>query len=289
MKWRDRDRSTNIRSGGRGIGKTIGGGSIILALVVFLLTGNPFAALNVGIRSNQVLPGSVKQEEIRLSADEKELYDFSAVALKDTEDTWHKILKDYGHSYKDAEMIVFQNKVKSGCGIASSGMGPFYCGADRSVYMDLSFYDTLLKQFGNKDNRFILSYVISHEIGHHVQNELGIMDEVNRKRARAGEREKNELTVRLELMADYLAGVVARYQKDKGYLDPGDIDAAIEAAWSIGDDAIQKRSQGYVTPESFTHGTSKQRSRWFMKGYKAGNLDDFNTFDYKLYPTADRL
>ncbi len=289
MRWKDRDRSTNIRSGGRGVGKTIGGGSIVLALVVFLLTGNPFAALNVGIRSNQALPGSVKQEELRLSTEEQELYDFSAVALRDTEDTWHKILKDYDHPYKEAEMIVFQQTVKSGCGIASSGMGPFYCGLDRSVYMDLSFYDTLIKEFGTKDNRFILSYVISHEIGHHVQNELGIMDEVNKKRARAGEREKNELTVRLELMADYLAGVVARYQKDKGYLDAGDIDAAIETAWSIGDDAIQKKSQGYVTPESFTHGTSKQRSRWFMKGYNAGNLDDFNTFDYKLYPTEDSL
>ncbi|WP_071705707.1 neutral zinc metallopeptidase [Murdochiella vaginalis] len=289
MRWRDRQGSSNVRSGGRGTGKIIGGGSLLLGLIVLLLTGNPLAALNVGLNSAPITNGSVRQEPLSLSEKEKELYHFSSVALKDTEDTWHTLLKQQKKDYQEAEMIIFQQKVKTGCGIADSGTGPFYCGRDRSVYMDLSFYDMLVNQFGAEKNEFILSYVISHEIGHHVQNELGILDEVNRLRQRAGEAERNALTVRLELMADYLAGVVARHQQEEGYLEKGDLDAAIQSAWSIGDDAIQKRIQGHVTPESFTHGSSKQRARWYKKGYEAGNLDDFNTFDLDRYPTVDSL
>lgn len=289
MKWKDREGSSNIRSGGKGTGKVIGGGSLLLALIVFLLTGNPLAALNVGLNSTPATNGSVRQEPLTLSEQEKELYHFSSVALKDTEDTWHTLLKQENRDYQEAEMVIFQQTVKTGCGIADSGTGPFYCGRDRSVYMDLSFYDMLVDQFGAEKNEFILSYVISHEIGHHVQNELGILDEVNRLRQRASEAERNALTVRLELMADYLAGVVARHQQDEGYLEQGDLDAAIQSAWSIGDDAIQKRIQGHVTPESFTHGSSKQRARWYKKGYDAGNLDDFNTFDLDRYPTVDSL
>lgn len=289
MRWRDRQGSSNVRSGGRGTGKIIGGGSLLLGLIVLLLTGNPLAALNVGLNSAPITNGSVRQEPLSLSEKEKELYHFSSVALKDTEDTWHTLLKQEKKDYQEAEMIIFQKKVKTGCGIADSGTGPFYCGRDRSVYMDLSFYDMLVNQFGAEKNEFILSYVISHEIGHHVQNELGILDEVNRLRQRAGEAERNALTVRLELMADYLAGVVARHQQEEGYLEKGDLDAAIQSAWSIGDDAIQKRIQGHVTPESFTHGSSKQRARWYKKGYEAGNLDDFNTFDLDRYPTVDSL
>lgn len=289
MRWRDRQGSSNVRSGGRGTGKIIGGGSLLLGLIVLLLTGNPLAALNVGLNSAPITNGSVRQEPLSLSEKEKELYHFSSVALKDTEDTWHTLLKQEKKDYQEAEMIIFQQKVKTGCGIADSGTGPFYCGRDRSVYMDLSFYDMLVNQFGAEKNEFILSYVISHEIGHHVQNELGILDEVNRLRQRASEAERNALTVRLELMADYLAGVVARHQQEEGYLEKGDLDAAIQSAWSIGDDAIQKRIQGHVTPESFTHGSSKQRARWYKKGYEAGNLDDFNTFDLDRYPTVDSL
>lgn len=289
MRWRDRQGSSNVRSGGRGTGKIIGGGSLLLGLIVLLLTGNPLAALNVGLNSAPITNGSVRQEPLSLSEKEKELYHFSSVALKDTEDTWHTLLKQQKKDYQEAEMIIFQQKVKTGCGIADSGTGPFYCGRDRSVYMDLSFYDMLVNQFGAEKNEFILSYVISHEIGHHVQNELGILDEVNRLRQRADEAERNALTVRLELMADYLAGVVARHQQEEGYLEKGDLDAAIQSAWSIGDDAIQKRIQGHVTPESFTHGSSKQRARWYKKGYEAGNLDDFNTFDLDRYPTVDSL
>lgn len=289
MKWRDRQGSSNVRSGGRGTGKLIGGGSLLLALLVFLLTGNPLAALNVGLGSNGMTTGSVRQEPLQLSSQEKELYQFSSVALKDTEDTWHALLKKEKQDYREAEMVIFQQKIKTGCGIADSGTGPFYCGRDRSVYMDLSFYDMLVDEFGAEKNEFILSYVISHEIGHHVQNELGILEEVNRLRERANEKEHNALTVRLELMADYLAGVVARHQQEEGFLEQGDLDAAIQSAWSIGDDAIQKRIQGHVTPESFTHGSSKQRARWYKKGYEAGNLDEFNTFDVERYPTVDSL
>ncbi|MBS6928907.1 MAG: neutral zinc metallopeptidase, partial [Finegoldia magna] len=176
---------------------------------------------------------------------------------------------------------IFKDQVKSGCGIANAGMGPFSCSRDEAVYMDLSFYDSLINDFGADEGDFILSYVISHEVGHHVQTITGVMQKYQEQMANLSEEEQNALTVRLELQADYLAGVVARYQKDKGYLDPGDIDEAISAAWSIGDDTIQKKSQGHVKPESFTHGTSAQRTRWFKKGYETGDLSNWDTFSAK--------
>lgn len=291
MQWRDRQGSSNIRTGGRGVrgGAAIGGGGILIGLIVLLLTGNPFAALNAGLGAGGLAPSRVEQQQIQFSQQEQQLYDFSAVVLKDTEDTWSKLLPQYGENYQPAKMVVFQDAVKSGCGIAESGMGPFYCGADQTVYMDLSFYDTLVQKFQASKNQYILSYVIAHEIGHHVQQQLGILDQVNQERAKAGTRAANEFTIRLEVMADYLAGVVTRFQQDKGYLEAGDVDAAIKTAWSIGDDTIQKRAQGYATPESFTHGTREQRSRWFKMGYQAGDLSQFNSFDYDRYPSAADL
>ena len=178
-------------------------------------------------------------------------------------------------------MEIFKGQVKSGCGIANSGMGPFYCSRDETIYMDLSFYDSLIRDFGADEGDFILSYVISHEVGHHVQEVTGIMKQYQELASQMSEEERNALTVRLELQADYLAGVVARYQKDKGYLDPGDIEEAVSAAWSIGDDTIQKKAQGYVRPESFTHGSSENRVRWFKKGYEAGDLSEWDTFNRK--------
>lgn len=290
MKWQNRRQSSNIRSGGRGrAGMGLGLGGIIMGLVVFALTGNPFAALNAGLSGGAIQTRDIKQEELQLSEKEKVLYDYSSVVLADTEDTWHSLLAKEGTQYKEATMYIFQDNVKSGCGIAQSGMGPFYCGQDQSVYMDLSFYDTLIKEFGADEGDFILSYVISHEIGHHVQNVLGIMDRVNRLRSKASQSDFNKLTLRLELQADYLAGVVARYQADRGYLEKGDIEDAIKAAWAIGDDTIQKRMQGHVTPESFTHGTADQRMRWYKKGYDTGDLSQFNTFDTDKYPDVSDL
>lgn len=291
MKWQNRRQSSNVRSGGRGraAGMGLGIGGIIMGLVVFALTGNPFAALNAGLSGGAIQRNDVQQEEIQLSEKEKVLYKYSSVALADTEDTWTELLAKEGKRYEDATLYIFQDAVKTGCGLGQSGMGPFYCGRDKSLYMDLAFYDTLINEFGANEGDFILSYVISHEVGHHVQNLLGIMDQVNQVRAGASQTEANKITLRLELQADYLAGVVARYQSDKGYLEPGDIEDAIKAAWAIGDDTIQKRVQGHVTPESFTHGSAEQRSRWYQKGYEAGDLSQYNTFDTDKYPDVSDL
>lgn len=276
MKWRGRRQSSNV-SRSKGGGVALGGGGLIIALIVFLLTGNPRDAIRSGFGSAE--PSRTQNYEF--TEKEKTLYDYSAVVLADTEDAWHEILKNEGIDYREPKLKIFKGQVKSGCGLASAGMGPFYCSRDEALYMDLSFYDSLIRDFGADEGDFILSYVISHEVGHHVQEVTGIMSQYQEMMGKLSEKEQNALTVRLELQADYLAGAVARYQKDKGYLDPGDIDEAISAAWSIGDDTLQKKSQGYVRPESFTHGSSEQRTRWFKKGYEAGNLSAWDTFSAK--------
>lgn len=276
MKWQGRRQSSNV-SKSKGGGVALGGGGLILALIVFLITGSPRDAIRTGLGTGS----QGTNQEYKLSAKEQELYDYSAVVLADTEDAWHEILKDEGIEYREPKLKIFKGQVKSGCGIANSGMGPFYCSRDETLYMDLSFYDSLIKDFGAKEGDFILSYVISHEVGHHVQEVTGIMSQYQELASKMSENERNALTVRLELQADYLAGVVARYQKDKGYLDPGDMEEAISTAWSIGDDAIQKKAQGYVRPESFTHGSSEERVRWYKKGYETGNLSQWDTFNAK--------
>lgn len=290
MKWRDRRQSSNISSQGRGrVGMGVGVGGILMGLLVFALTGNPLAGLQAGLSGGGLGPKEVHQEALQLSQKEKELYQYSAVVLADTEDQWGALFQKEGRRYNPPKMAIFQETVRSGCGIAQSGMGPFYCGEDQKIYMDLSFYDELIKKFGAKEGDFVLSYVISHEVGHHVQKELGILDRVNALRSRASQQEANALTVRLELMADYLAGVVARYQKDQGYLEAGDIEEAISTAWSIGDDTLQQKAGRRVQPESFTHGSSEQRTRWFKKGYEAGDLSEMDTFDTRRYPTPQDL
>lgn len=292
MRWQGRRESSNVRSGGRGRARGgVGIGALVAGIITLLLTRNPFLALRVGMGTNtieQTLPtGQV--EELQLTDEEKELYDFSAVVLADTEDAWHELLPQYGVNYREPQMVIFQESIRTGCGLADSGVGPFYCGADETVYMDLSFYEMLIKQFGAQEGDFVMSYVISHEVGHHVQKCLGILDDVHRQQQSLSTTQANAMSVRLELMADYLAGVVAKDQEGKGYLDPGDIDEAIATAWVIGDDAIEKKFQGRVEPESFTHGSSDQRTRWYRKGYEAGDLSDFNTFDMKKYPRSSDL
>lgn len=281
MKYENRRQSSNIRQrgrGSRGAGPALGGGGIVVALLIFLITGNPLAALQGGL----AIPTESKEieyQDVQMSQEEKELYDYSAVALADTEDAWNEILAKYGVQYREPGLNIFDDVIQTGCGIGQTGMGPFYCSADEQIYMDLDFYESLVKDFGTNDGDFILSYVISHEVGHHVQNVTGIMKDVNKMRQRASQEEFNKLTVRLELQADYLAGVVARYQYDQGYLEKGDIEDAISAAWAIGDDTIQKNQRGYVTPESFTHGTSEQRARWYQKGFDNGDLSEWDTFN----------
>lgn len=278
MKWKGRRQSDNVNHAGRGGGGgkiAIGGGGLILALIIYLITGDPIAALQTGVGNTG---GTQIQEEYVMTAEEEELYEYSAVALADTEDAWTEILGKEGIEYQPAQMHIFKDSVKSGCGLASSGTGPFYCSVDKSVYMDLSFYDTLIEKYGAKEGYFVLSYVISHEIGHHIQTVTGVMDQYQQMMQKLSKTEQNQLTVRLELQADYLAGVVARYQADKGYLEDGDIEEAISTAWAIGDDTIQENTQGYVRPESFTHGTSQQRSKWYKKGYETGDLSKWDTF-----------
>ena len=279
MKWEDRRKSDNIDNAGSGSGGgkgiDIGGGRLVIALLIYLFTGDPMAAFEGAVRSGD---DQYVQEEYTLSPEEEQLYDYSAVVLADTEDAWSEILKEENMDYEPAKMHIFKDAIKTGCGLANSGVGPFYCSVDKAVYMDLSFYDELINKFGADDGDFVLSYVISHEIGHHVQNVTGVMDDYQKQMASLSKKDQNALTVRLELQADYLAGVVAKYQDDKGYLDPGDIDEAVSAAWVIGDDTLQKEAYGEVRPESYTHGTSEQRTRWFKKGYEKGDLSDWDTF-----------
>lgn len=212
------------------------------------------------------------QEGEELTPAEKQLGDFVGVVLKDTERVWEDLFRQQGKTYQKPKLILFTGRVESACGLASAAVGPFYCPADRNVYIDLTFYDDLKKRHGAPGD-FAQAYVIAHEIGHHVQNLLGTSDEIQTLRERVSEVEANQLSVRLELQADYLAGVWAHHaQKLWRILEEGDIEEALTAASAIGDDRLQKEARGYVQPDSFTHGSSKQRVKWFREGLKSGDL-----------------
>jgi predicted metalloprotease len=200
--------------------------------------------------------------------------------LADTEDTWTKIFAQNGDTYDFPKLVLFSGSVDSACGSASSSSGPFYCPGDQSVYLDLSFFSELKKEYGAPGD-FACAYVIAHEVGHHVQYLYGIIEKVDGQRDRLSEAEYNALSVRLELQADYLAGVYAHYAADLNILEDGDLEEALNAASAIGDDRLQKQAQGYTVPDSFTHGTSAQRRNWFFKGYKAGDLSAWDTFAAK--------
>jgi predicted metalloprotease len=204
---------------------------------------------------------------------------FVSVVLATTEDSWEEAFASFGARYRDPKLVLFSGYVRSACGTGMSAMGPFYCPGDERVYIDLDFYRELKNRF-RAPGDFAQAYVIAHEVGHHVQNLLGIADKIEAARRRAGEREANELQVRMELQADCLAGVWAhQLQADKGLIEPGDIDEALGAASAIGDDRIQRQTQGYVVPDSFTHGSSTQRVRWFRRGYENGTLQVCDTFN----------
>ncbi|MBK6913425.1 MAG: neutral zinc metallopeptidase [Ignavibacteriales bacterium] len=276
MRWQGRRGSSNIEDK-RGLSSKgiIGGGigGIVIILIVMLLGGDPTSLLQ-NIQTDQQTSNSNYSE----TAEEKELAQFVSVVLAETEDTWHKIFSDLGENYREPKLVLFTGSVQSACGTAGASTGPFYCPGDEKLYIDLSFFDELQKRF-KAPGDFAMAYVIAHEVGHHIQNLLGTMDKMNQLRSRLSEEEYNKYSVRLELQADFYAGVWAHYtDKSKRLLEEGDLDEAINAASAVGDDRIQKQSQGYVVPESFTHGTSEQRKRWFYKGFTTGDIRQGDTF-----------
>jgi len=245
---------------------------ILVVLVTLLLGGDPGSVISNLQDSNT--SGSSAYVETQ---QEKELAEFVSVVLADTENAWNEILLKEGVDYQEPTLVLFTDSVQSACGVAGSSTGPFYCPADYKVYIDLSFYNELRETF-KAPGDFAMAYVIAHEGGHHVQTQLGVMEQVQSLRTKLSETEYNEYLVRLELQADYLAGVWAHYAQGKGLLEEGDIEEALNAASAVGDDRIQKQAQGYVVPDSFTHGTSEQRMRWFKKGYTNGSLAEWDTF-----------
>lgn len=274
MRWRGRAGSGNVSDRrGMGGGLAIGGGvgGVIVLLLTLLLGGNPFEGGTGLSTTNSPRP---------TTAEEDERAQFVSVVLKDTEDVWNRLFdQQLGGSYQEPTLVLFTGSDQSGCGFASAATGPFYCPLDNSVFIDLSFYDQLSGQFGASGD-FAMAYVIAHEVGHHVQNLLGTSTKVHQARQQLSEREGNKLSVALELQADFYAGVWAHHadQMNK-ILEPGDIEEALSAANAIGDDRLQKQSQGHVVPDAFTHGTSEQRMYWFKKGYETGDVKQGNTFD----------
>jgi predicted metalloprotease len=202
---------------------------------------------------------------------------FVSVVLAKSEDVWKDVFRQNGRQYREPTLVLFTDQVQSACGIAGAAVGPFYCPGDEKVYIDLSFYEELRRRF-NAPGDFAQAYVVAHEVGHHVQKLLGISDRVEAMQRRVSEAEANRLSVRLELQADFFAGVFARYVQNQGMLEAGDIDEALGAASAVGDDTIQRRTSGYVVPDSFTHGTSEQRLRWFKRGYETGDMRQGDTF-----------
>lgn len=284
MKWKGRGQSANVedrRGRGGGLGKVgIAGGGIGLVIVIIMTLiggGNTGDILNNIQGTNSNTDPAVPYQE---SEQEKELADFVSVVLADTEVVWNELFTQQGEDYQEPAMVLYTDQVQSACGTAGSSVGPFYCPGDQKLYIDLSFYDELQQKF-NAPGDFAMAYVVAHEVGHHVQTLLGTNQKVNAMRNKLSEEEFNQYLIRLELQADYFAGVFAHYAEGQGYLEVGDIEEAINAASAVGDDNIQKKAQGYVVPESFTHGTSEQRMRWFKKGFESGTIKDGDTFKAK--------
>lgn len=282
MKWKGRRESENVedRRGIRGGPVAIGGlGALIIMLIAMFLGVDPRQALQQVQQAQQGPGGGAAPGEPReINPAEEEAASMVKVVLADTEDVWNDLFKEMGETYQPPTLVLFTDQVSSACGNASAAVGPFYCPGDSKVYIDLSFFDELTKRF-KAPGEFAQAYVVAHEIGHHIQNLLGTSDKVSRMQRTAGKAEANELSVRLELQADYLAGVWAHHaHKMKNMLERGDVEAALNAATAIGDDNIQMQSQGYVVPDAFTHGSSEQRVKWFRKGLQSGRIEDGDTF-----------
>lgn len=286
MRWKGREESTNVEDRRRMSSPKMaaGGGGImiLIAIVAILLGADPRQFIQAFLQQQQ---GAAQQGEIAdakpSNPREEEMAQFVRVVLKDTEDVWDKLFAAAGERYQKPRLVLFSNSVESACGFADAAVGPFYCPGDSKVYIDLSFFDELATKY-KAAGEFPRAYVIAHEVGHHIQNLLGTSDQVTRLQARASKTEGNQLSVRLELQADYYAGVWAHHlQKMKGVLEEQDIKQAIVAAQAIGDDRLQRKAQGYIVPDSFTHGTADQRAKWFYKGFKSGDINGGNTFDGK--------
>ncbi|HJS81940.1 MAG TPA: neutral zinc metallopeptidase [Nitrososphaera sp.] len=278
MKWRNPRRSGNIEDRrGRVPMKAVGGGigGIIILVIALLLGGDPGAILDNSPTAG-INPSGVDQTS--LSEEERELADFVSIVLADTEDTWNPIFAASDLDYREPTLVLFTGAVESGCGFAQSAVGPFYCPLDEKLYIDLSFYRDLKDNFGAPGD-FAQAYVIAHEVGHHVQNQLGILEEVQRAQQGTGQVEANSLSVMLELQADCLSGVWAyNAEQARDVLEEGDIEEGLNAASAIGDDRLQMETQGRVAPDSFTHGTSAQRVDWFRTGFESGDFNSCDTF-----------
>ena len=284
MKWTN-DRADNVDdrrgSGGGGGDMLVGGGlgTLIIAAIVFFLGGDPSSILSGGVNN------SAPTEQRQLTQNELQIREFVRMLSKENNQTWENVFAQNGMQYKEPQIVLFENVTQSGCGTAESSMGPFYCPADQTVYMDMSFFNELQQKFGAKVTEFTIAYVMAHEIGHHVQTLLGTTQQVDklRRSGQYSEAEMNRVSVATELQADFYAGLWAKQTNNReNFLEPGDIESAMEAAAAVGDDNIQKRSAGYVNQEAFTHGSSQQRVEWFMKGYNSGDIKQGNTFDQLL-------
>jgi len=287
MRWEGNEQSDNVedrRDGGGGFGglpiggRSVGLGTIAVAVIAGWIFGiNPLTLL--GLMSGGEPPAQVQQQAPahKPPADDREAA-FVSTVLRNTEVVWSDLFRQNGGSYTPTRLVLFRGATPTACGTGQSAMGPFYCPGDKKVYIDLGFYDTLSRQLG-APGEFARAYVIAHEVGHHVQDELGITGKVDQMRGRLSQSQNNALSVRVELQADCFAGVWAHHsQESKKWLDPGDIEAAMNAAQKIGDDALQRSAGRAVVPDSFTHGTSAQRQRWFGAGYKTGKVQDCDTF-----------
>jgi uncharacterized protein len=301
MEWKGRRQSDNIedrrgdpsmgglgRGGGfsfpsgGGMGRRGGGlsiGTIIFLVVIYFV----FKAM--GIDLLQIMdggmttggPGYEQSESGNQTPASDEMTAFVRTVLAETEDTWNGIFQSIGRQYEEPRLVLFSGQTQSACGFASAATGPFYCPSDHKVYLDTAFFNQLSRQFGASGD-FAEAYVVAHEVGHHVQNLLGILPKFNQARQRMSEADANKMSVRVELQADCLAGIWGKFTEQKGILEAGDLEEALNAAQKIGDDTLQKRSQGYVVPESFNHGTSEQRARWFKRGFDSGQLSACDTF-----------
>jgi predicted metalloprotease len=275
MLWQGRRQSSNVEDR-RGIGAgglAIGGGVIgVIAIIINLLMGGDPSQIPEMLPQQQSQPMSPEQQ-----AADDERAQFVKVVLAETEDVWNNVFQKQGQDYPEPTLVLFRDLVQSGCGNASAASGPFYCPPDQKLYIDLSFYEEMQSRF-NAPGDFAMAYVVAHEVGHHVQNLLGTTDKMARERERLSEREYNKLSVKLELQADFYAGVWAHYANRAKILEAGDIEEALNAANAIGDDRLQKQSQGTVVPDAFTHGTSEQRMYWFKKGFETGDPAQGNTF-----------
>ena len=290
MKWENNRQSDNVedrrnqpgggsrRVGGRGIGF----GTIVIALLAGWIFGiNPMTILGFLGGGGELMPETTQSAPATASAEKPsdQMGQFVSSVLAGTEDVWTTVFQQGGAQYQKPRLVLFSGATATACGTGQSAMGPFYCPGDQKVYIDLSFYETMRRELGAPGD-FAQAYVVAHEVGHHVQNLMGLTDKMEQARQRVSEREYNALSVRLELQADCFAGIWAHHNhKSKAILEPGDVEEALNAAAAIGDDALQRKSQGQIVPDSFTHGTSEQRQRWFHKGLETGSVNACDTFN----------